>query len=121
MNLLSLYKTPHGWPLRQLRVPQAHRVTRGNPEVVVAVIDLGYRLHPHHEGHLWINPNPTRGDLHGWDCHADDASLEYAGVGADTTYYRSHHAFIVGEVIACAPECRVMIVRVGYGNPESWW
>jgi len=121
LNLLTLHKGPYGWPLRQLRIPQAHKVTRGRPDVVVAVIDLGYRFHPHHEGHLWINPKPTKGDVHGWDCHDDDASLEYNLHDPDSTYHKGHHAFIVGEVIACAPECRVMIVRVGYENPDSWW
>ncbi|MDA0747979.1 MAG: S8 family serine peptidase [bacterium] len=121
LHLSTLHKTPYGWPLRQLRIPQAHKITRGNKNVVVAVIDLGYTYHPHHEGHLWVNPNPTRGDIHGWDCHDDDASLEYNLHNPDTDYNKGHHAFIVGEVIACAPECRVMAVRVGYQNPDSWW
>ena len=121
LSLATLHKTPHGWPLRQLRIPQAHKVTRGSPDIVVAVIDLGYRFHSEHEGHLWVNPNPSRGDIHGWDCHDDDSSLEYNLWNADSTYNRGHHSFIVGEIIACAPECRVMIVRVGYENPESWW
>ena len=122
LNLFTLHRTPHGWPFRQLRIPQAHKITRGRPDVVVAVIDLGYRFHPEHEGHLWVNPRPTKGDVHGWDCHDDDASLEYSGLpNPDSTYHKGHHAFVVGEVIACAPECRVMIVRAGYGNPESWW
>jgi subtilisin family serine protease len=121
LNLSTLHRTPHGWPLRQLRVPQAHRVTRGSPEVTVAVVDLGYTPHPHHEGHLWVNAKPRKGDVHGWDCADDDASLEPAGPGAETPYYRDHHCIIVGEVIACAPECRVMVVRVGYRAPKDNW
>lgn len=121
LDLDTLHESPYGWPLRQLRIPQAHRITRGSPDVVLAVIDLGYRYHPHHEGHLWVNPNPTKADIHGWDCHDDDASLEYIGQKADSPYYINHHAFIVGEAVACAPECPVMVVRVGYGNPDSWW
>lgn len=121
LHLSTIHQTPYGWPYRQLRIPQAHRVTRGDPGVVVAVIDLGYVGHPHHTGHLRVNPRPTRGDIHGWDCADDDASLEPTGPMADTDYYRNHHTFVAGEVIGCAPECRVMIVRVGYGNHESWW
>lgn len=121
LHLSTIHQTPHGWPYRQLRIPQAHRITRGDPGVVVAVIDLGYVGHPHHTGHLWVNPHPTRGDIHGWDCADDDASLEPTAPMADTDYYRNHHTFVAGEVIGCAPECRVMIVRVGYGNHESWW
>ncbi len=121
LHLPTMHETPYGWPLRQLGVPQAHEITRGSPDVVVAVLDLGYRPHPHHEGHLWVNPRPTRGDVHGWDWHDDDASLEHSGPEPDSAYFHNHHAFIVGQVIACAPECPVMIVRVGYGNPGSWW
>jgi subtilisin family serine protease len=121
LSLETLHETPYGWPLRQLRIPQAHKITRGRRQVVVAVIDIGYRFHPDHKGHLWRNPDPKRGDLHGWDCHDDDASLEYTLHDPDSPYHRNHHAFVVGEVISCAPLCKVMVVRVGYGNPESWW
>jgi hypothetical protein len=106
---------PYDWALAQLRVPEAHRITRGDPNVVVAVIDLGYRPHPDHEGHLWVNPRPTRGDVHGWDFADDDATLEYTGHDADTSdYFRGHHAFVVGEVAAVAPRCPIMVLRVGY-------
>ena len=122
LHLQTLHRTPYGWPLRQLNIPRAHRITRGSPEVVVAVIDLGYNYHPHHEGHLWVNPRPKRGDVHGWDCADNDASLEPAGPDADTPYHRDHHCFIVGEVIACAPLCPVMVVRTGYrASPDCWW
>ncbi len=122
LDLQTLYRTRYGWPLRQVRIPQAHRVTRGSPAVVVAVIDLGYNFHPQHAGHLWENPQPRKGDVHGWDCADDDASLEPTGPDAETAYYRDHHAFIVGEVIACAPRCPVMIVRTGYrASRDCWW
>jgi hypothetical protein len=121
LNLFTLHKTPYGWPLRLLRTPQAHKITKGSSDVVVAVIDLGYTYHPDHEGHLWVNPDPTRGDVHGWDCHDDDASLEYNLRNPETNYNKGHHAFVMGEVMMCAPECPVMAVRVGYQNPDSWW
>ena len=120
LTLSTLHRSVYGWPLRQLRIPRAHKTTRGSPDVVVAVIDLGYRHHPDHDGHLWVNPSPGQGDIHGWDCHDDDASLEYNLEDPDSTYHKGHHAFVVGEVIACAPQCPVMVVRVGYGNPDSW-
>lgn len=113
---------PYDWALKQLRVAAAHRVTQGSKEVVVAVIDLGYRHHPDLDGHLWRNPRPEKGDLHGWDFFDDDATLEYTGPQEDSSkYYRGHHAFVAGEVAAVAPECPIMIVRVGYGRPDSWW
>lgn len=115
-------KEPYDWALTQMRIRDAHKITRGSRDVVVAVIDLGYRFHPEHEGHLWVNPHPTRGDTHGWDFAEDDASLEFEGPGADTEYSRSHHAFVVGEVAAVAPECPIMILRVGYEShhKKSW-
>ena len=109
---------PYDWPLEQLRVAQAHQLHRGAKEVVVAVIDLGYRHHPLLDGHLWENPNPARGDRHGWDFADDDASLEYAGPDADSAYYRNHHVFVAGEVAAVAPGCLVMPLRVGYRSHD---
>lgn len=114
-------RQPYDWALEQLRVPDAHFVTRGSREVVVAVIDLGYRHHPALDGHLWANPRPTRGDVHGWDFVDDDTSLEYTGPEEETSaYYRGHHVFVAGEVAAVAPECPVMPLRVGYTAPGSW-
>ena len=117
-------RAPYDWALEQLRVAEAHAVTRGSPAVIVAVIDLGYRVHPEHAGHLWVNPKPERGDIHGWDFADEDASLEYTGPDENTsTYLRGHHAFIVGEVAAVAPDCPIMVLRVGYqpGQADSWW
>jgi len=111
---------PYDWALAQLRVCRAHAITRGAAEVVVAVIDLGYRHHPDLEGHLWRPPGARRG-APGWDCADDDASLEYRGPGARTSaYFRGHHVFVAGEVAAMAPCCPIMIVRVAYGQPASW-
>lgn len=116
--------SPYDWALAQMRVPEAHAITRGDASVIVAVSDLGYRFHPDHDGHLWVNPHPTRGDIHGWDFADDDASLEYSGPDEESSeYLRGHHSFVVGEVAAVAPECRIMVCRVGYGpkQAESWW
>ncbi len=112
---------PYDWALKQLRIQQAHKQTRGSKDIAVAVIDLGYRDHPHHRGHLWVNPDKKSPAKHGWDCHDNDASLEDNFYDPETEYSRGHHAFVVGEVIACAPRCSVMPIRVGYGNPDSWW
>lgn len=117
-------EAPYAWALEQMRVPQAHAIGRGDPSVIVAVLDLGYRPHPDHAGHLWVNPAPTRGDVHGWDFADGDASLEYSGPGEETSeYLRGHHSFVVGEVAAVAPGCRTMVCRVGYGagQADSWW
>ena len=104
-----------------MRVPEAHETTTGSPGVVVALIDLGYRHHPDLDGHLWENPRPTRGDVHGWDFMDDDATLEYTGANEDSPYLRNHHVFVAGEVAAVAPRCPIMILRVGYQRNHGSW
>ncbi|MCF7853805.1 MAG: S8 family serine peptidase [Candidatus Pacebacteria bacterium] len=112
--------TPYDWALNQLRVPEAQRVTQGDPNVVIALIDIGYRHHPALDGHLWRNPDPTRGDVRGWDFVNNDDSLEYTGPGEDASmYYRGHHVFVTGEIAAAAPRCPVMILRWGWQRPAS--
>ncbi len=111
----------YGWALRQLGVQRAHETTRGSKNLIVAVIDIGYRTHSDLEPHLWIDPKNKRSRRHGWDFVDDDASLEYRGVREESSeYFRGHHGFVGGEVAHLAPECPIMMVRVGYGNPESW-
>ncbi|MFO0954820.1 MAG: S8 family serine peptidase [Isosphaeraceae bacterium] len=112
---------PYDWALAQLRVPEAHQTTSGSPGVVVALIDLGYRHHPALDGHLWTNPRPARGDVHGWDFMDDDASLEYTGANEDSAYFRNHHVFVAGEIAAVAPKCPIMILRVGYQRNHGSW
>ena len=113
---------PYAWALKQLRIAQAHQITRGSGELVVAIIDLGYSHHPGLDGHLWTNPNAEEDSLHGWDFVDDDASLQYAGIRSETSdYLRGHQAFVAGEIVHVAPKCPLMIVRVGDGNPDSWW
>lgn len=120
LNLKTLYKTSYGWPLRQIKIPQAHKLTKGSQDVIVAVIDIGYHRHKDHAGHLWINPNPTKGDIHGWDFEDNDATLECSLMLGAEYYWTGHHSFVVGEVIACAPKCKIMPLRVGYRNKTSW-
>ena len=113
---------PYDWALKQMNVPQAHRITKGDENVIVAVIDIGYRHHRAIDGHLWMNPKSTRGDRHGWDYANNDASLEYTGHNQDSSYYlRGHHVFIAGEVATVAPKCPIMVLRIAYGAPDSWW
>jgi hypothetical protein len=122
LNLRTIAKTKYGWPLRLLNIPKAHTITKGSREVIVAVIDLGFRMHPQIKQHLWVNPKPTRGDIHGWDFVDNDASLEYPETNpfGSTEYYRSHHLFVAGEVASAAPKCRIMILRVATGHKRSW-
>ena len=115
---------PYDWALEQMRVPEAHAVTRGSQDVIVAVIDIAYHYHPDHAGHLWVNPRPLRGDVHGWDFDQEDATLEYEGPPYDATkhYFRDHGSFLVGEIAAVAPDCPIMTLRAAYNrtNQGGW-
>jgi len=120
LSLKTLIASEYGWPLHQLRIPEAHKISRGSPNIIVAVIDLGFRMHPELKAHLWENPKPTKGDIYGWDFVDNDNTLEYTGWQSDTTYHTSHHTFIVGEVAAVAPECPIMVLRVATNHKRSW-
>lgn len=112
--------TPYDWALRQLRVPRAHAITSGDEQTVIALIDIGYRHHRALDGHLWDNPQPAKGDLHGWDFVNNDDTLAYTGPGEDTNYYyRGHHVFVAGEIAAVAPQCKIMILVANWLRPES--
>jgi hypothetical protein len=119
MNDLSDFSLkPYGWALECLNVHQAHRITRSSADIIVAVIDLGYRHHPMMEGHLWEKSIPGIGTVNGYDAFSDDYTLEYDNPQND--YHKGHHVFVAGEIANTAPECKIMIVRVGYGNPDCW-
>ena len=112
---------PYDWALEQLRVKKAHKITKGSKNVVIALVDIGYNHHPDMDGHLWNNPNPTKGDIHGWNCVDNNANLKFSGeVLANVDYWCGHHVFVAGEAAAVAPDCPIMIVRDGFANPNSW-
>lgn len=113
---------PYDWALEQIHAEAAHAITAGSKDLTVALIDLGYCHHPAMDNHLWVNPDPAKADKHGWDFADDDATLEPSGMReVSKPYYRNHHVFVAGEIAATAPDCPIMIVRVGYGNADSWW
>ena len=108
------------WALQLINAPQAWEITRGSPEVVVAVIEKGIDVgHPDLAGQF----------LPGWDLWDDDDSL------ADTSRPRKHkdstdHGTHVSGIIAAradngvgiagvAPECRILPVRVNANDDRE--
>ncbi len=76
----SLYSRQ--WALRFIHAPQAWEVTRGDPQVVVGVIDTGVDyLHPDLQGQIWVN---EKEDLNG-NGTLDEADLN--GVDDDGNGY----------------------------------
>lgn len=61
--------------------PEAWNIQTGDPGVVISVHDSGFDTdHPDLADALWVNPNPTMGDLHGWN-FADNNSNIYDSDG----------------------------------------
>lgn len=81
------------WGLSKIEVPQAWQITRGDPSVLVAVLDTGIsRDSPSLAGKVVAEINfshsPTSDDLYG------------------------HGTHMAGTIAAIAPECRLMNVKV---------
>ncbi len=108
------------WGLHLINAPSAWEITRGSPDVVVAIIEKGFDVgHPDLEGQF----------LPGWDLWDDDDSVE------DTSQPRKHkdctdHGTHVSGIIAAradngigiagvAPECRILPIRINaYDDAE---
>lgn len=59
-----------------INVADAWKLTAGNPEVIVAIVDEGVKYtHPDLAANMWINPNPSpeygKQDIHGWNFVTD--------------------------------------------------
>lgn len=101
------------WYLDRIGAPAAWEVTTGDPQAVIAVLDVGVDLdHPDLRGAIWTNPDEREGngvdddgngyvdDVRGWDFVANDAdpSPTYDVNGADPRDL--HHGTIVAGIIA---------------------
>ncbi len=67
-NLWGLHNTGQsgGTPGADIRALDAWAYTTGSTNVIVAVIDTGIDYnHPDLAANIWVNPNPTFGDIHG--------------------------------------------------------
>lgn len=100
-----------GWALEMLGIEEVHKITRGSGDVVVACIDLGFKGHPFFKAET----------IPGYDFEDDDTTLEYSGpTGANSDYLRGHHLFVASQVYAVAPKAKIINIRVGYRNPDSF-
>ena len=100
------------WGLTMMKAQEAWDITRGNPEVVVAIIDTGvdYR-HPDLKDNIWINRRELDGlpgvdddgngyidDIRGWDFAGNDEADPVAD--ADPLDVNGHGTHIAGIIAA---------------------
>ena len=120
---------PDQWGLSALDFPAAWDVTRGDPSVIVAVVDTGIDfLHPDLSGALWVNPGEIPGngvddEGNGFvdDVHGYDFASGLAGRDPDPWDGFGHGTAMAGVVGAATDngigiagagwECRLMILK----------
>ncbi|MEK6580219.1 MAG: S8 family peptidase [Bdellovibrionota bacterium] len=79
--------------ISKIESPDAWKITRGNNKMIVADIDTGVDYN--HEDlafNMWRNPNPTKGDVVGWDFVHND------GLPFDDNEHGSHTSGTIGAV-----------------------
>ncbi|MEL6959182.1 MAG: S8 family serine peptidase [Pseudomonadota bacterium] len=105
-----------GRPAQSINLPTAHRMTRGEPEVTIAILDTGIDMaHPEFQGRLrdaadFVNIIDGAADFVGDIIDADPDPKDEVGHG-------SHVAGIAAAAghnmdVGVAPNCQIMPVRV---------
>jgi subtilisin family serine protease len=127
-----LYPGQYFYPLMQ--APAAWDLTRGDPSVVVAVVDNGCDIdHPDIAANIWINTGeiPDNGfdddgngfvdDVNGWDFQDEDNDPNPAEGAQDS--HGTHTSGLVAAlmnngrgVVGMASSCTLMPVRAGEGG-----
>ena len=112
--------------------PEAWDITKGNPNIVVAVLDTGTAIkHPDLAVNIWENPleeqngidddnNGYIDDIVGWDFANDDNSP------VDDQFHGTHVAGVIGAaqnngrgVAGVAPNVKILPLKVLKGNGEG--
>lgn len=85
----------------------AWKKCQGDGQIVVAVLDQAVQYtHPDLQANIWTNPNPTKGDLHGYNFINDMATLDWSYVDVEEyqgqRYYSNadHGTHVAGTIAA---------------------
>ena len=75
------------WGITKIQAPDAWKIHSGSKSIVVAVIDTGVDYnHEDLSNNMWRNPNPTKGDIVGFDfIHNDGIPYDDQGHGTHTS------------------------------------
>jgi len=140
---------PQEWHLSKIKAPEAWNITKGDPSVVIAVIDTGVKWnHPDLAANIWSNSGEIAGngidddangyidDVRGWDfvtgyppnCFVSggwDCDLE-DNDPSDAVNHGTHVAGIIAGVsnnnlgiASVCRNCRIMPVRAAYASAKS--
>jgi subtilisin family serine protease len=117
------------WSLRAIGAAEAWRVTRGNPDIIVAVLDTGVDYtHKDLRSHLWSNPkeiadnqiddddNGYVDDVIGWDfVSGDNLPFDLSVTPLQLLFNGGnpgHGTADSGTVAALAPQVKIMSLRL---------
>ncbi len=122
------------YALDLLQANEAHDITTGSEDVVIAISDNGTDMdHPDLLDNIWDNPNDEENgqdddnngytdDIHGWDMPQDDNDPNddaNHGHGTHTAGIASAVTNNETGISSVAYSCKLMIVRCGEGNGIS--
>jgi subtilisin family serine protease len=103
-----------------INAPGAWATTKGRARTVIAVIDTGVDVtHVDLASQLWTNPspNPTMGDIHGWDFADKDATLLSPNHWEGWDHGTHVAGTIAGDddhdgVVGVCPRCKIMVLKI---------
>ncbi len=126
------------WGLTAIQAPKAWEISRGSPDIIIAVIDTGVDYyHPDLADNIWINQAEALGlagvdddgngyvdDMYGWD-FADNNNDPF-----DKNGHGTHIAGIIGartdnamDIAGVCPQVKLMVLKVesdGGGDMETF-
>lgn len=127
-----LYNTGqnNGLAGEDVKAKEAWNLTKGSPNITVAVIDDGVDLdHPDLKLNLWTNPDNSQSDVHGWNFFSDNAnpnpqkfSPPYYVLAGNDSHGTPCAGVIAASgdgalgVVGIAPECKVLPVKIFMGD-----
>ncbi|MBX3436166.1 MAG: S8 family serine peptidase [Planctomycetaceae bacterium] len=134
-----------GTPDADIDAPEAWAITKGSPDIVVAVLDVGTQLnHPDLVNNLFVNTGEIPGngidddgngwidDVHGLDVAPDKNNtnqIEHDGDPSPGNQYDNHGTAVAGVIAAeadngigisgVAPGVKLLVVRLGESNSSG--